>query len=162
MDIKAARYTANYPDEFVVLLIGLRVNQLWRVNEWWPVLRAAFAMTQEAKALPNSPLLESMTVLSVSDWRVVFFIQYWRSFDELMSWADNSDLQHKPAQKAFFKRTAYNGHVGVWHETYKVAAGQFEAIYANMPQMGLAAAGTYRELRKSSKGRDRMGDRNAH
>jgi len=162
MDIKAARYTANYPDEFVVLLIGLRVNQLWRVNEWWPVLRAAFAMTKEAKALPNSPLLESITVLSVSDWRVLFFVQYWRSFDELMSWANDSDLQHKPAQKAFLKRTAYNGHVGVWHETYKVAAGQFEAIYANMPRMGLAAAGTHRQLRKSSTGHDRMGDRNAH
>jgi hypothetical protein len=162
MDIKAARYTANYPDEFVVLLIGLRVNQLWRVNQWWPALRAAFAMTKEAKTLPNSPLLESITVHSVSDWRVLFFVQYWRSFDELMNWANNSDLQHKPAQKAFFKRTAYNGHVGVWHETYKVAAGQFEAIYANMPRMGLAAAGTYRQLRKSSTGHDRIGDRNAH
>jgi len=132
------------------------------VNEWWQVLRASFAMVKEAKTLPNSPLVESITVFSVSDWRVMFFVQDWRSFDELMSWANDSDLQHKPAQKAFFKRTAYNGRVGVWHETYKVAAGQFEAIYANMPRMGLAAAGTYRQLRKSSTGHDRMGDRNAH
>ena len=162
MDVKAGRYTANYPDDFVVFFIGLRINHLWRVNEWAPVMRAAFAMTKEAKRLPNSPLLGSMTVVSISDWRVQFFVQYWRSFEELMVWANNADLKHRPAQKAVFKRTAYNGHVGVWHETYKVTAGQFEAIYANMPRMGLGAAGTYRELRKSSRGYDRMGDTKAH
>ena len=33
MDVKTGRYTANYPDEFVVFFIGMRINQLWRVNE---------------------------------------------------------------------------------------------------------------------------------
>lgn len=158
MDVMAGRYTANYPDEFVVLLIGLRINQLWRVNEWAPVMRAAFAMTDEALKLPDTPLLNSNTVWSVSDRRVFFFVQHWRSFDELMAWANNKDLKHKPAQRAFFKRTAYNGHVGVWHEAYKVGKGQFEAIYANMPEISLAAAGEYRPLRATSTGNDRMGD----
>lgn len=162
MNIKAARYTANYADDFVVLHIGLRINYLWRVAEWWPVMRAAFAMTKEAKQLPNTPLLNSNTVVSVTDCRVLFFVQHWRSFDELMTWANATELQHKPAQKEFFRRTAYNSHVGVWHETYKVAAGEFEAIYANMPQIGLAAAGTYRKLRPSTTGYDRMGKTDAH
>lgn len=162
MDVKAGRYTANYPDDFVVLFIGMRVNKLRRLREWLPVRRAAFAMTKEALNLPDSPLLNSITVWSVSDPRVFFFVQYWRSFDELMAWANDTDLQHKPAQKAFFRRTAYNGNVGVWHETYKVNAGQFETIYANMPRMGLGSAGTFRELRKSSRGHDRMGNPAAH
>lgn len=50
----------------------------------------------------------------------------------------------------------------VWHETYKVAAGQFEAIYANMPAMSLAAAGEYVPLSKKSRDNDRMGDPKAH
>jgi hypothetical protein len=79
-----------------------------------------------------------------------------------MEWANDGDLQHKPASKAFFKRTAYNGNVGVWHEAYKVQAGQFEAIYANMPRMSLASVGTYRDLRGSSRGHDRMGNPAAH
>lgn len=162
MDVLAGRYTANYPDDFIVLFIGFRMNQIWRVNEWVPVMRDAFAMTKEALALPNKPLLNSYTVWSVSDPRVFFFIQHWRSFDDLMSWANDKELQHKPAQNAFFRRTAYNGHVGVWHETYKVSAGQFEAIYANMPRMSLASVGDYRELRGSSRGHDRMGDPKAH
>ena len=162
MDVKAGRYTANYPDDFVVLFIGFRINHLWRVNEWVPIIRAAFTMTKEARALPDEPLLHSFTTILGSDPRTMFFIQYWRSFDALMSWPNRADLKHKPAQRAFYKRTAYNGHVGVWHETYKVEAGQFETIYANMPRMGLAAAGTYRELRESSRGYDRMGNAHAH
>jgi hypothetical protein len=31
-------------------------------------------------------------------------------------------------------------HVGVWHETYVVPAGSYEAIYVDMPAFGLAAA----------------------
>jgi hypothetical protein len=161
MNVKAGRFTAHYPDEFVVLLIGLRINSLWRLTEWLPVFRAANAMAEEALGLPNSPLLNSMTARSVTDKRVFFFVQHWRSFDELIEWAGDGDLMHKPALKAFYRRTAYNGHVGVWHEAYKVATGQFEAIYANMPRMGLAAAGTYHEIRQSSRGHDRMGNPNS-
>lgn len=84
MDVKAGRYTANYPDGFVVLLIGLRIKKLWRVHEWAPVMRAAFEMTDEALKLPNTPLLNSNTAWSVSDPRVFFFVQHWRSFEELM------------------------------------------------------------------------------
>ncbi|WP_418002722.1 monooxygenase family protein [Mycobacterium sp. PDNC021] len=143
-------------------VIGLRLIKLWRFREWWPVLTSAFAMTKGALALPNTPLLNSNTVWSQNDRRLLFFVQHWRSFDELMAWANNSDLQHKPAKMAFVKRTAYNGNVGVWHEAYKVQAGQFEAIYANMPRISLASAGIQRDLRGSSRGHDRVGDPAAH
>ena len=33
------------------------------------------------------------------------------------------------------------GDVGIWHETYRVAAGQYEAIYSGMPALGLATVG---------------------
>ncbi len=162
MDVKAGRYTANYPDDFVVFLIGMRINKLWRVTEWVPVVRAAFAMVKELKALPDTPLLESRTVFDVSDKRIPMFIQYWRSLEELEAWANNEDLLHRPAQRAFFQRTAYNGHVGIWHEAFAVKADQWETIYANMPRTGLAVAGGYRDLRESSRLRDRVGDPTAH
>jgi hypothetical protein len=37
----------------------------------------------------------------------------------------------------WFGRT---GDVGIWHETFKVRAGEYEAVYGNMPVFGLAAA----------------------
>jgi hypothetical protein len=38
---------------------------------------------------------------------------------------------------------ASNGDVGIWHETYLVGAGQYEAIYNNMPRVGLATVGGF-------------------
>jgi hypothetical protein len=32
------------------------------------------------------------------------------------------------------------GDVGIWHETYRVRAGEYEAIYSGMPSHGLARA----------------------
>lgn len=31
---------------------------------------------------------------------------------------------------------------GIWHETFQVVAGSYEAVYQNMPVIGLAKAGT--------------------
>lgn len=31
--------------------------------------------------------------------------------------------------------------MGIWHETYRVEAGAYEAIYQNMPAYGLGATG---------------------
>jgi hypothetical protein len=48
------------------------------------------------------------------------------------------------------------GDVGIWHETYKVQAGQYEAIYSGMPPWGLARAGTLRPAsgrKESARGR---------
>jgi hypothetical protein len=33
------------------------------------------------------------------------------------------------------------GDVGIWHETYLVRAGEYEAIYSGMRRHGLATAG---------------------
>jgi len=158
MTIKQGRYTANYPDDFIVVFIGFRINKVAKVREWLPVMRAAKSMTKNALQLPGKPLLNSQTVWSLDDPRVIFLIQHWRSFEDLIAWANDKKLDHKPAMKAFFKRTGYNGNVGIWHEVYKVSAGQFETIYANMPEMSMAAAGVYTSLKASSKAADRMGD----
>jgi hypothetical protein len=38
------------------------------------------------------------------------------------------------------------GDVGIWHETYRVRSGEYEAIYSGMPLQGLAKAGGYEAL----------------
>jgi hypothetical protein len=38
------------------------------------------------------------------------------------------------------KAIGSDGSVGIWHETYLVGAGKYEAVYGNMPVFGLAAA----------------------
>lgn len=39
MDLDAGRCTAQYSGDFVVFLIGMRINSWWRVREWLPVMR---------------------------------------------------------------------------------------------------------------------------
>ena len=48
---------------------------------------------------------------------------------------------HYPAWKAFNMKVKSNGDVGIWHETYKVQAGEYECIYNNMPRYGLGKVG---------------------
>jgi hypothetical protein len=125
------RMSAKIDGEFVVFLIGMRVNKLWKVHKWLPVFLAMPKMLKELKDNPASGLLgvESAGLT---------IIQYWRSFDALETYARNRDGLHWPAWMAFNKRMARSrGDVGIWHETYKIAAGQYEAIYSGMPARGL-------------------------
>jgi hypothetical protein len=45
-----------------------------------------------------------------------------------------------PAWQRFNRTVGSDGSVGIFHETYLVGRGNFEAIYSNMPLFGLAKA----------------------
>ena len=55
-----------------------------------------------------------------------------------------------PAWREFNKRVRDSGDVGIWHETYRVRAGEYEAIYGNMPRVGLAAVAEHRPIASTS------------
>jgi hypothetical protein len=68
-------------------------------------------------------------------------VQYWRSVEDLMAYADDKKKEHQPAVKKFFQKIFKNEAVGIWHETYVVSAGHYENIYTNMPSFGLGKVG---------------------
>lgn len=67
-------------------------------------------------------------------------IQYWRSAEDLERFARSPLDPHLKAWQRFNKAVEKDGSVGIRHEICQVAAGQYEAIYGNMPRLGLAAA----------------------
>ena len=68
-------------------------------------------------------------------------VQYWRSFEQLEAYARNHDQLHWPAWVDFNRRVGGSrGDVGIWHETFKVRAGEYECVYSGMPSFGLAKA----------------------
>ena len=77
-------------------------------------------------------------------------MQYWRSFEDLERYARSSGAHHLPAWRRFNQRVRDSGDVGIWHETYRVRAGEYEAIYGNMPRVGLAAVGEHRPVGSTS------------
>jgi hypothetical protein len=90
-------------------------------------------MLNELYANPPLGLLAAHTYLY---WRGIMLTQYWSSFDHLVAYAQSRDAAHLPAWKAFNQSIGEDGTVGIWHETYQVANGQYESIYANMPRFG--------------------------
>ena len=131
------RLTAQLEGEFVVFLIGMRVNRPWKIHKWLPVAMAMPRMLKELSSNPESGLL------GYELWfgRTVVVLQYWRSTDQLLAYAKNRDAEHMPAWKAFNRAIGTSGDVGIWHETYIVAPSAFENVYVNMPLFGLGKAG---------------------
>jgi len=67
-------------------------------------------------------------------------VQYWRSFEDLEKFARDKSDPHLGAWRRFNKAIGSDGSVGIWHETYLVEPGKYEAVYGNMPVFGLASA----------------------
>ncbi|HEY2192049.1 MAG TPA: phenylacetaldoxime dehydratase family protein [Actinomycetospora sp.] len=81
-------------------------------------------------------------------------VQYWRSFAHLEAFARDRDDPHLAAWRNYYGR---HGKTGIWHETYLVPAGQYEAVYANMPAaFGLGRAGRQVPMAGASHARDRV------
>jgi hypothetical protein len=153
--VVAARTSARIDGPFVVFLIGFRINRLWAFHKWVPVAKAMGPMIRELMANPESGFLHAETMLT---WRGVAMLQYWRSFEQLHAYAHDRNATHLPAWAAFNRSVGTDGSVGIWHETYQVAANQYECVYANMPRFGLARAGAPMDATGRRKdARSRMG-----
>jgi len=130
-----SRVSAEMEGEFVVFLIGMRINKLWKVHKWVPVFRAMPKMLKELEAHPESGFLGHSGL-----GRVI--VQYWRSFEHLEAYARAKDKEHWPAWVDFNRRLGSSrGDVGIWHETYIIKPGQYETVYSGMPPYGLGKAG---------------------
>ena len=55
--VHAKRMTARTDDDFVVFLIGMRINKPWKIHKWLPVALAMPAMLKELYAQPERGLL---------------------------------------------------------------------------------------------------------
>jgi len=131
------KLTAHIEGEFVVFLIGMRINQFWKVHKWLPVVRAMGRMLPELYRQPALGLLQHEMWFG----RTLILVQYWRSMDQLMDYAKARDSQHLPAWQAFNKAIGTDGSVGIWHETYQAGPGTHENVYVNMPAFGMGKAG---------------------
>jgi hypothetical protein len=137
VQVVQGRFTAKMDEPFVVFVIGMRINNLLAVRKWLPAMRAMPPMLKELYQHPEKGFLGAEYFLY---WRGPAIVQYWRSFEELERFARNPDDPHLPAWQRFNRSVGKDGSVGIFHETFIVERGNFEAIYSNMPVFGLAKA----------------------
>jgi hypothetical protein len=150
------RMSADLDGDFVVFLIGMRINKPWKLHKWLPVARAmgpmlrvlsrnsASARSELASPAARSPGDKDLGLLGFTSWfspNGPLLVQYWRSFEQLEAFARDTSLPHHAAWREYNRRVGTDGDVGVWHETYQVSSGRYETIYANMPMLGLMSVG---------------------
>jgi hypothetical protein len=128
------RMTVKMEGDFVVFIIGMRINRWWKFNKWLPVVMAMPKMLKELSQKPESGFLGAESSLAL-------IVQYWKSFEHLEAYAKDRNGLHYPVWKEFNTKIKSNGDVGIWHETYKVRAGDYECVYNNMPKFGLGKVG---------------------
>lgn len=136
--IRTERLTADLEGDFVLFLIGLRINEPLKIGQWLPTMRAMPRMLAELRRQPELGLLHAELWLG----RTTLMTQYWRSMDQLLRYAHSRDAEHLPAWRRFNRSVGTGGSVGIWHETYAIGAGRYESVYVNMPPFGLGRAGT--------------------
>ena len=132
------RVCAEIDGPFVLFLIGIRINRLWKLNSWLPTFQAMGPMIAELSRKPELGLLHNRSHFG---FPATMLVQYWRSHDHLQAFATGRDQLHLPAWQRFNQAVGSNGDVGIWHETYLIEPGRYESVYNNMPAWGLGRAG---------------------
>jgi hypothetical protein len=151
-EVKPGRWMAHIEGDFVVFLIGARAQKL-RLLRSLADLGGRRGMPYMLKTLsedPDSGLLGYQ--MSTFGGLIV---QYWRSFEHLERFANGAD-PHGVAWRNYWKRVGKDTRTGIWHETYLVRAGEYEAIYGNMPPRGLAKASELVPLSADTTARKRL------
>ncbi|MFF1556243.1 DUF4188 domain-containing protein [Streptomyces sp. NPDC058279] len=133
------RVTTAAEGDVVVFLIGMRINRWRAVRHWLPTFRSMPRMLKELSREEGRGLLGFQAYSSGP--RTYTLVQHWESREKLLAYASAPDGEHRPAWAAFNRRVRNGaGSVGIWHETYIVPAGSYEAIYHAMPPTGLGKA----------------------
>ncbi len=156
MAIFPGRYTGTIEGPFVVFLIGMRINRPWKVHRWLPVFLAMPAMLRELERDAARGFLGATQALMPGG---PVLVQYWRSFEQLERYARDPGAEHLPAWRRFNRLARGTGDVGIWHETYRVRAGEYETIYGDMPRIGLARAGSHDPVGSAGTAASRSGVR---
>ena len=92
--IHPGRHTAEIEGDFMVFLIGMRLNRPWKAHQWLPVFTGMQRMPREPARHPEQGLLGASSGLLFDGPAVV---QYWRSFEHLECFARDPASLHLPA-----------------------------------------------------------------
>jgi len=138
------RWAGRIEGDFCVFHIGIILNGHIPSNELKQIGEAFINMHKELEADPEKWGFYGSTNYTSSNIRVDLglTVQYWRSQDHLNAYARQHMAKHFPAMIWSSKMMKLSDHIGFWHESFKVHAGEYEAIYINCPQILLGKAGT--------------------
>jgi hypothetical protein len=149
--VETGRRMGQIDGDFVVFLIGARLDPKHPLRSIRDLggRRGMTHLLDYLVAHPERGLLGYQMGLPT-------IVQYWRSFEQLEAFARDDRDPHLWAWRNYWSRVGKQSRTGIWHETFLVRAGEYEAIYANMPPHGLAKAGRSVAMGEDSRARLRL------
>jgi hypothetical protein len=152
-EVRQGRWTAEIDGDFVVFIIGARINSKLHAIRSLVDLGGRRGMNHMLKELTEHPD-KGLLGYQMAGFTV---IQYWRSFEHLEAFAKDDDDPHLAVWRKYWQRVGKSGRTGIWHETFLVRAGEYETIYGNMPPHGLGKAATLVPAAEAVGARGRLG-----
>ena len=155
-EILEGRWTAKVEGDFVVFLIGAKVRNPLRGLKALPLLGSMNAMLKD---LARSGGAEGFLGYQRHGGPFGVIVQYWRSMDDLERFARKPDGRHAEVWREWFRAAQHkNPSVSIWHESFFVPAGRYEAVYQNVSPIGLLRAGRPEKVgARSDSARRRLG-----
>ena len=151
-DVRQGRWKAQIEGDFVVFLIGAKLSLRHPIQSFKD-LGGMRGMPFMLKYLTEHP---EKGLLGFQSYGLTMNVQYWRSFEDLERFARGDDDPHLPIWRNYWKRVGKDPRSGIWHETFLVRDGDYEAIYGNMPPHGLAKAARLEKMGAGSSARSRI------
>src|SRR3954467_14604275 len=149
--VNQGRHGAKIEGDFVVFLIGARLDKLHPIRSLRDLggMKSMPYMLKYLTQHPDKGLLgyESHGLMNV---------QYWRSFEHLERFAREESEPHRGVWRNYWRRVGRDPRSGIWHETFLVRDGEYEAVYGNMPSYGLARASSLVPIGADSSARGRV------
>jgi hypothetical protein len=140
-------------EQFVVFVVGMRINKLWAIHQWLPVAAAMPSMVIEQ--IKNRSIGVVGIPRTFVSGRLIQVQQYWKSYEELENYSKGA--RHAPAWSKFNKAARKSAAVGIYHETYEINKSGYEAIYVNVEKpILLGDAIGIQELENNSSSRKRI------
>ena len=152
-EIRQGRWTVDIEGDFVVFIIGAQINSKLQALKVLLDLGGRRSMNHMLKHLTEHPEKGLLAYKTTAGFTTV---QYWRSFEHLEAFAKSTDDPHVKVWRNYWRRVGKSVRTGIWHETYLVRAGEYEAIYDNMAPVGLGKAASLVPLAESVSARDRL------
>lgn len=119
------RWTAKIDGDFVVFIIGAQVRNPFRGVRALPLLGQMRKMLSELDA--DQAAGQDRGFLGYENYGIGPFgviVQYWRTHDDLERFARTSEGRHAAVWRSWNRAAQHkNRAVGIWHESYAVAAG---------------------------------------
>jgi hypothetical protein len=151
-DVNQGRRGAKIEGDFVVFMIGAKLEKLHPIRSLRD-LGGMHGMPYLLKYLTEHP---EKGLLGYETYGLTMNVQYWRSFEHLERFSKDDSEPHLGVWRRYWKRVGKNPRSGIWHETFLVRAGEYEAVYGNMPPHGLGRASEVVPLGANSTARGRL------